>query len=180
MPVTWLDREVKGVVGAAHELASGGARTVIGEEHLLAAVLETHVGKWLAPLSSAEVREEILPAVSRARLTGGLSATDQAALDGLGVDLPSLARQVDSLDTGDALRSPARPAGGWSQRMTDAAAVVLARAEDLTVAGGSRSVGLPELVTALVEVPSLVTEHLAARGITAESVQLHRPGGDGS
>lgn len=177
--MTWLDAEVKSVIGAAYALAEGGSRTVLGEEHLLAAILETPAGAaWLGPLTASQVREEIWPAVSRARLTGGLSATDRAALGGLGLELPWLEEQMDSLDTGEIRQRPARPSGGWSQRMTDAAAVVLARAEDLAVARGSRAVGLSELVAALVEVPSLITEHLLARCVTRESVRLGRPGGD--
>lgn len=179
MPVTWLDGEVKSVIGNAYALAQGGSRTVIGEEHLLAAILETPAGAaWLGPLTATRVREEIWPAVRGARLTGGLSATDRAALGGLGLDLPSLNQQLDSLDRAEVLQCPARPSGGWSRRMTDAAAVVLARAEDLAVAKGSRAVGMRELVTALVEVPSLITEHLAVRGITKESVRLRQQDGD--
>jgi hypothetical protein len=132
---------------------------------------------WLGPLTATQVREEIWPAVRNSRLTGGLSATDRAALGGLGLDLPSLKQQLDSLDRAEVVQCPARPSGGWSQRMTDAAAVVLARAEDLTVARGSRAVGLPELVTALVEVPSLITEHLLARCVTKESVRLRQQDG---
>ncbi len=178
MPVTWLDAEVKAVIGAAYALAEGGSRTVVGEEHLLVALLEIPAGvAWLAPLTVTQVREEIWPAVSRARLTGGLSATDRAALGGLGLDLPWIEEQMDSLDTGEIRQRRARPSGGWSQRMTDAAAVVLARAEDLVVARGSRAISLPDLVTALVEVPSLITEHLAVRGVAAQSVRLHKQEG---
>lgn len=177
--MTWLDAEVKTVIGPAYALAAGGSRTVIGEEHLLVALLETPAGvAWLTPLTVTQVRDEIWPAVRSARLTGGLSATDRAALDGLGLDLPSLEQQLDSLGPGEVLQRAARPSGGWSQRMTDAAAVVLARAEDLAVARGSRAVGLRELVAALVEVPSLITEHLAERGITKDSVRLRQQDGD--
>ena len=166
VPVTWIAREVKSVIAAAYGLASGRWRTVIGEEDLLQVLTESaRGGVLLSPLTPALVREEVVPAVARARESGGLSSDDRTALSGLGLDVDALLSQASS-GLGEPSPGPVRPEGGWGQRMSDAAAVVLARAEDAAVAQGTRTVEVDHLVLALVETPSLVTEHLRSRGVT--------------
>lgn len=172
MSVTRLGRDVQAVFAVAYESASDGSRTVIGKEHILVAALEAPLGAaWLPPLTAPQVRADVLPAVARARAAGGLSAADRAALGSIGIDLVFLEQRVSSLGMGEAIARPARPSGGGHQHMTDYAAVMLGRAEDLALAGGRHGIGLPELVMALVEVPSLITEHLNACGVSAESVR---------
>lgn len=151
---------------------------MIGEEDLLEAIAATPRGAaLLAPLTAAVVRREIRPAVARARSAGGLSAADREALAAVGVDVEALVARIDPGGPSGPARAtlgPARPGGGWGQRMTDSAAVALARAEDLAVAEGRRAVGLDHLLVGLVETPSLVTEHLLAHGVTPATVAARR------
>lgn len=175
MPFTLLDRDVKAVIARAYQAAGAGSRTVIGEEHLLEALAATTRGQaLLAPITDVVVRQEVWPAVAENRASGGLSRADRDALAGVGVDVDNVLARTEALARRSGQLGPVRPAGGWGQRMSDAAAVVLARAEDLAVEEGLRSVNIDHVVLALVQVPSLITEHLRSRGVTDDVVAARR------
>ncbi|MCA0437815.1 MAG: hypothetical protein LCH98_15265 [Actinobacteria bacterium] len=177
MSLTRLDRGVKAIIARAYEAATDGPRTVIGEEHLLEAVAATPRGRvLLTPLTDVVVREEIWPEVARARAAGGLSVADREALGGVGIDVDQVMARAEVWGGTSGEAGAVRPSGGWGQRMSDPAAVALARAEDLAVEEGTRVVGIDHVVMGLVQVPSLLTEHLRSRGVTDEAVTARRRG----
>lgn len=176
MPATWMGREATSVIAAAYTLAAAGRRTVIAEEHLLEALVSAARGAYLlAPLTLATVQNEIVPAVAQARHAGGLSCGDRRALAGLGLDVADIMSRTDALlEGGNASLGPARPSGGWSQRMNDEAALALTWGEDAAVDEACRVVGVDHLALGLAGAPSLIQEHLAARGVTVDSVSRRR------
>lgn len=176
MTVTYMDKAARAAIGAAYAAARHERRAVIGDDHLLEALTATPRGLFLlAPVTADLVREELMSAVVRSHRDGGFTAAERNALADLGIDLEDVRTRADaSLGEGALDDRHVRPSDGWSQRMTDLVACVLARAEDFAIDEGVRAVGIDHLTLALVDTPGVVSEQLGARGVTSDSVRARR------
>jgi len=150
--------------------AEGTSR--IGEEHLFAALLASpDSGPLLGQLGGPDEAEAVRAKVREARRRGGLTAGEEQALSGLGIDLDEVVARVEArLGTG-ALDSTSVPAR--RSRRTSAspeAVAALNAAQRQKAACGDRQTTARHLLLGLLAQPGLVADALAARGITLASV----------
>jgi hypothetical protein len=150
--------------------ADGTSR--IGEEHLFAALLANpDSSPLLGELDGADQAEAVRAEVREARRRGGLTAGEERALAGLGIDLDQVVARVEAqLGAGalDGGRARARP--GRRASMTPEAVAVLNAAQRQRSALGDRQTAARHLLLGLLAQPGLVADALAARGITLAGV----------
>src|SRR5262245_1396790 len=140
----------------------------IAEEHLFAAMLANPDSRRLVGgRGGPEQADAVWAEVRQARRRGGLTAGEQQALAGLGIDLDEVVARVEArLGEGalDGTRAPAR--GGRRVSISPGAAAVLNAAHRQKAARGDRNTTARHLVLGLLAQPGLFADALAARGIT--------------
>jgi ATP-dependent Clp protease ATP-binding subunit ClpA len=158
--------------------AEGTSR--IGEEHLFAALLANPdsgplLGRLGGPDEAAAVRAE----VREARRRGGLTAGEEQALAGLGIDLDEVVARVEAQLGAGALDSTSIPPRRSRRASVSPEAVAaLIAAQRQKAARGDRQTTAQHLLLGLLAQPGLLADALAARGITLDSVlQAMEPGG---
>lgn len=148
----------------------------VREEHLVAAVLRTPgVRSLLAQVGVLGVTETdppVLEEIRAARRRGGLSAADAQALAGLGIDVDSIVRRVESaLGTGVLDDSQRRGRRGRS-RVVFSAGSKLALQAGLHQAldRGDRDLREEHLVLGLLAGRGVVADVFGARGVTTATL----------
>jgi ATP-dependent Clp protease ATP-binding subunit ClpA len=168
------------VIADALERARAGGTSQIAEEHLFAALLSNPDSRpLLGRLSAPDEAEAVWAEVRGARRRGGITAGEQEALAGLGIDLDEVVAQVEAqLGEGalDGTRTPARR--GWRVSMSPEAIAVLNAAQRQKAACGDRDLAAQHLVLGFLAQPGLFADALRARGITVASA-LEAMGGNG-
>jgi ATP-dependent Clp protease ATP-binding subunit ClpA len=150
--------------------AEGTSR--IGEEHLFAALLANPdsgplLGRLGGPEQAAAVRAE----VREARRRGGLTAGEEQALAGLGIDLDEVVARVEAQLGAGALDSTSAPARRSRRASVSPEAVaVLNAAQRQKAARGDRQTTARHLLLGLLAQPGLLADALAARGVTLAGI----------
>ena len=186
MLVTLLTPAVKSTVARGSEYA---ARDHVGEirpDHLFAAVLEDADGRRL--LGGQALTEDALRQVfgdlETSRRKGGLSAAEESALAGLGIDLDTVVGQIEDRLGTQALAGGQQLRPRWWHKpvLSQESVRILAEAERHLSAAGGRSLGVEHLCLALVSAPSALAESLARRGVSETSVRaaMSQRAGSGS
>ena len=164
---------IRALVGRAYEQAVREGSPEIGETHLFEALLEDEKGVvLLEAVAGDQVRERVVAEIKRARRTGGLTAAETDALAGLGVDVGALVGRIEGQLGTDALARPETGPRSRSQRVVLSGTVLRAFDEgerQVGMAGGG-SMGVEHLALGIVSTPSLLSESLARRGVTVETV----------
>jgi ATP-dependent Clp protease ATP-binding subunit ClpA len=167
MPATF-GSSARAVIADALGRARAEGTSQIGEEHLFAALLASPDSRpLLGRLGGPEQADAVWAEVRQARRRGGLTAGEQQALAGLGIDLDEVIARVEArLGAGalDGTRAPARPARRVS--MSPGAAAVLNAAKRQKAGRGDRHIAAGHLVLGMLAQPGLFADALAARGIT--------------
>ena len=147
--------------------AAGTSR--IGEEHLFAALLANpDSGPLLGRLDGAEA---VQAEVREARRRGGLTAGEEQALAGLGIDLDEVVARVEARLGAGALDSDSVPARRSRRASISPEGVaMLNAAQRQKTARGDRQTTARHLLLGLLAQPGLLLDALAARGITLASV----------
>ena len=154
----------------ARARAEGTSR--IGEDHLFAALLANPdsgplLGRFCGPEEAEAVRAE----VREARRRGGLTAGEEQALAGLGIDLDEVVARVEAQLGAGALDSASAPARRSRRASISPGAVaVLNAAQRQRAARGDRRTTARHLLLGMLAQPGLIADALAARGITLASV----------
>jgi len=176
MIVSRLAPAAKSVVGLGYEYAVRDRAGVIGEEHLLEALLADAEGSRLLGGASVEASllQEVLAELAESRRKAGLTAAEEAALAGLGIDVDAVIGQIEDQLGSQALVADVPARAHWWQKpvLSREAARVLAEAERHLSATQGRSLGVEHLVLGLVSVPGVLSESLARRGIDEASVRV--------
>jgi ATP-dependent Clp protease ATP-binding subunit ClpA len=147
--------------------AEGTSR--IGEEHLFAALLANpDSGPLLGRLGGPGEAEAVRAEVREARRRGGLTAGEEQALAGLGIDLDEVVARVEARLGAGALDSASVPARRAS--VSPEAVAVLNAAQRQKAARGDRQTTARHLLLGLLAQPGLLADALAARGITLAGV----------
>lgn len=151
----------------ARARAEGTSR--IGEEHLFAALLANpDSGPLLGRLGGPEA---VQAEVREARRRGGLTAGEEQALAGLGIDLDEVVARVEARLGAGALDSASVPARRSRRASVSPEGVaVLNAAQRQKAARGDRQTTARHLLLGLLAQPGLFADALAARGITLASV----------
>jgi ATP-dependent Clp protease ATP-binding subunit ClpA len=160
--------------------AEGTSR--IGEEHLFAALLASpDSGPLLGRLGGADGAEAVLAEVREARRRGGLTAGEERALAGLGIDLDEVVARVEAQLGAGALDSTSVPSRRSRRASVSPEAVaVLNAAQRQKAARGDRQTTARHLLLGLLAQPGPLADALATRGITLASVmQAVQVGGPG-
>ena len=149
--------------------AEGTSR--IEEEHLFAALLANpESGPLLGRLGGpgqAEAADAVRAEVREARRRGGLTAGEEQALAGLGIDLDEVVARAEArLGAGALDSTPVRARPGRRASVSPEAVAVLNAAQRQRVARGDRQTTARHLLLGLLARPGLLAEALAARGIT--------------
>jgi hypothetical protein len=158
--------------------AEGTSR--IGEEHLFAGLVANPdsrplLGRLGGPDGAAAVWAE----VRQARRRGGLTAGEQQALAGLGIDLDEVVARAEARLGGGALdgtRASARR--GRRVSMSPGAVAVLNAAQRQKAVRGDRHTTARHLLLGMLAQPGLFADALAARGITLATALAAMDGGD--
>ncbi len=164
---------IRALVGRAYEHAVGEGSPEIGETHLFEALLEDEQGAvLLESVGGDEVRVRVVAEIEQARRTGGLTAAETDALAGLGVDVGALVGRIEGQLGAEALARPGTGTRSPWQRLVLSGTVLRAfdEAERQVGMAGGRTVGVEHLALGIVSTPSLLSESLARRGITVETV----------
>lgn len=153
--------------------AEGTSR--IEEEHLFAALLANpESGPLLGRLGGpgqAEAADAVRADVREARRRGGLTAGEEQALAGLGIDLDEVVARVEArLGAGALDGTPAPARRGRRVSVSPDAVAVLNAAQRQRAARGDRQTTARHLLLGLLARPGLLADALAARGITLTSV----------
>jgi ATP-dependent Clp protease ATP-binding subunit ClpA len=160
--------------------AEGTSR--IGEEHLFAALLASpDSGPLLSRLGEPEQAEAVRAEVREARRRGGLTAGEEQALAGLGIDLDEVVARVEArLGAGALDSTSAAPRRNRRASLSPEAVAVLNAAQRQKAARGDRQTTARHLLLGLLAQPGLLADALATRGITLASVmQAVEAGGPG-
>ena len=160
-------------MGRAYEHAVGESSPEIGETHLFEALLEDEQGAvLLEAVAGDEVRVRVVAEIEQARRTGGLTAAETDALAGLGVDVGALVGRIEGQLGAEALARPGTGTQSRWQRLVLSGTVLRAfdEAERQVGMAGGRTMGVEHLALGIVSTPSLLSESLARRGITVETV----------
>lgn len=159
------------VIADALMRARASGTSQIGEEHLFAALLANPESRpLLGRVGGPGQAEAVWAEVRQARRRGGLTADEQQALAGLGIDLDEVVARVEArLGVGalDDTRTPARR--GWRVSMSPGTVAVLNAAQRQKAARGDRNTTARHLVLGLLAQPGLFADALAARGVTLAS-----------
>ena len=164
---------IRAVVGRAYEHAVREGSPEIGESHLFEALLEDEQGAVLLDgVAADEVRVRVVAEIEQARRTGGLTAAETDALAGLGVDVAVLVGRIEGQLGAEALATPGTGRRSRWQRLVLSGSVLRAfdEAERQVGMAGGRTMGIEHLALGIVSTPSLLSESLARRGVTVESV----------
>ncbi|GCD99320.1 Clp protease N-terminal domain-containing protein [Embleya hyalina] len=172
--------DARAVVRGAVEHAQRAEATEVGEEHMLAALLDgqgTSAAVALATIGFVAHRDEVARALARARRRGGVSPADQAALADLGIDVDEIVARVEQVHGEGALAvAPRRrrvwPFGGRSAPgpFTEGAKRVLERSLREALERGDKHIGDEHILLALTSGPGVVADLLAEYGVTRVSV----------
>lgn len=147
--------------------AEGTSR--IGEDHLFAALLASpDSGPLLGQLGGPEQAEAVRTEVREARRRGGLTAGEEQALAGLGIDLGEVVARVEARLGAGALDLPPRRSRRTS--VSPEAVAVLNAAQRQRTARGDRRTTARHLLLGLLAQPGPLADALAARGITLAGV----------
>jgi hypothetical protein len=175
MIVTRLSPAVKAVVVRAYECAARDLADEISEEHLLEAVLADPDGRHLlgAPALPEVLLAQLAGELAESRSKGGLTAADKAVLTGLGIDVNTVVERIEEQFGAQSLASgPAKHRARWRKPVFSAGVLpVLAEVERHLSAAGERSLGVDQLVLAMVSAPGVLAESLAGHGITETTVR---------
>lgn len=140
----------------------------IGEDHLFAALLADPDSRPLfGGLGSPAEAEAVCAEVRQARRRGGLTASEQEALAGLGIDLDDVVARVEA-QLGEGALDDTRTSGrrGWRVSMSPEAVAVLNAAQRQKAARGDRRTTARHLALGLLSQPGLFADALAPRGVT--------------
>jgi ATP-dependent Clp protease ATP-binding subunit ClpA len=150
--------------------AEGTSR--IAEEHLLAALLANQdSGPLLGRLGGPAGAEAVRAEVREARRRGGLTAGEEQALAGLGIDLDEVVARVEARLGSGALDSASVPARRRRRAsVSPQTAAALHAAQRQKTSRGDRQATARHVLLGLLAQPGLVTDALAARGITLAGV----------
>ncbi|MFE3197690.1 Clp protease N-terminal domain-containing protein [Embleya sp. NPDC055664] len=172
--------DARAVVRGAGEHARRAEAGEVGEEHMLAALLDgqgTPAAVALATIGFVAHRDEVMEALARARRRGGVSSADQAALADLGIDVDEIVARVEQVHGEGALAMGPRrrrvwPFGGRSAPgpFTEGAKRVLEKSLREALERGDKHIGDEHILLALTSGPGVVADLLAEYGVTRVSV----------
>ncbi|MBM9623266.1 Clp protease N-terminal domain-containing protein [Streptomyces zhihengii] len=168
--------EARAVVTGAVARCRRTGEPRVTDEHLLLALLDMTEGRAafvLRALGAADRREGLEAALAGARRRGGMTAADERALAGLGVDVDRIVARVEEAHGEGALAAfpaPRRPRSGH-RPFTREAKGVLERSLRIAVGRRDRAIGSEHLLLALAARPGVVAEVLADHGVTYGSVE---------
>jgi hypothetical protein len=166
------------VIADALGRARAASTSQIGEEQLFAALLgNPDSGPLFGRVGEPGAAEAVWAEVREARRRGGLTAGEEQALAGLGIDLDEVVARVEAqLGTG-ALDGTALPARRRRVSVSADVHAVLAEAQRHRIARGDRGLTAQHLALAVVTRPSPLADALSARGVTAVSMLEAMGGG---
>ncbi|MGP8000749.1 MAG: Clp protease N-terminal domain-containing protein [Streptosporangiaceae bacterium] len=168
------------VLADAVQRARAEGTSQISEEHLFAALLGNPASQpLLGRLAGPGETEAVWAEVHQRRRRGGVTAAQQQALAGLGIDLDELVARVEAQLGEGALTDGPRLAGrrGWRTSMSADAVAALNAAQRQKAARGDRNLTAQHLVLGLLTGPGLVGDTLRSRGITVASALQVLDGG---
>jgi hypothetical protein len=172
-----FDSSAEAVIADALVRARAEGTGRIGEEHLFAALAVNPGSRPLlaalgGPGQAEAVQAEAVQAeVREARRRGGLTAGEEQALAGLGIDLGEVvARAEAQLGAGALDGTTVRARRSRRASMTPEAVAVLSAAQRQKAALGDRQTTARYLLLGLLARPGLFADALAARGVTLASV----------
>ncbi|MEO9152650.1 MAG: Clp protease N-terminal domain-containing protein [Lapillicoccus sp.] len=174
--LTGLTAGARSMVVRAHDGALRDHADVIREEHLLEAVLADDearhlLGEGLDDAVSGQVRSEL--AVSRRK--GGVTASEEAALAALGIDLEVVVAQIERhLGAHTLAPEPDRGRGRHRTGFSAEVARIVSEAGRHASASRSRSLDIEHVVLALVSTPGALADSLARRGVDESGVRATR------
>jgi ATP-dependent Clp protease ATP-binding subunit ClpA len=150
--------------------AEGTSR--IGEGHLLAALLANRdSGPLLGRLGGPDEVEAVRAEVREARRRGGLTAGEEQAVAGLGIDLDEVVARVEArLGPGALDSTSVPPRRSRRVSISPEAVAVLSAAQRQRAARGDRRTTARHLLLGLLARPGLFADALAARGVTLAGV----------
>jgi ATP-dependent Clp protease ATP-binding subunit ClpA len=154
------------VIADALQRARAQGTSRIGEEHMLAALLDNPDSQpLLGGIGGPEQAAAVWAEVARARRRGGLSAGERQALAGLGIDLDEVVARVEAR-LGEGALSPTPARGGRRVSMSREVVSGLTAAQRQKSARGDRRTTARHLLLGLLAQPGPLADALAARGIT--------------
>lgn len=160
------------VIADALERARAEGTSRIAEEHLFAALLNNPGTRpLLGRLGEPQEAEAVRAEVREARRRAGITAAEQQALAGFGIDLDEVVARVEAqLGEGalDSTQGPARR--GRRASLSPEAAAALNAAQRQKAARGDQGMTAQHLLLGLLTGPGLFADALRARGITVASV----------
>ncbi|OAH13529.1 Clp protease N-terminal domain-containing protein [Streptomyces jeddahensis] len=180
-------KDARAVVLGAVEHAERLDADVVGEEHLLLALLDREGSRAsfaLASLGVTRRRESVERSLAETRRRGGLSAADMDALAGIGIDVAEVVSRVECAHGVGALAGDRRPKGtrGWGRRtgrrpFSRGAKGTLEQSLRIALGRRDRSIGDEHLLLALTARPGVTAEVLADHGATYAAVERVLGGG---
>jgi ATP-dependent Clp protease ATP-binding subunit ClpA len=156
------------VIADALERARAEGTSQIREEHLFAALLGNPESRpLLGRLGGPHEAEAVWAEVREARRRGGLTASEQEALAGLGIDLDEVVAHVEA-QLGEGALDGTRTSAlrDWRVSMSPEARAALNAAQRHKAARGDRHLTARHLVLGLLTAPGPFADALRARGIT--------------
>jgi ATP-dependent Clp protease ATP-binding subunit ClpA len=169
------------VIADAVQRTRAEGTSQITEEHLFAALLSNADSQpLLGRLAGPGETEAVWAEVHQRRRRGAVTAAQQEALAGLGIDLDEVVARVEAQLGAGALTDSPRMAGrrGWRTSMSSDAAAALSAAHRQKAARGDRNLTARHLVLGLLAGPGPAGDTLRSRGITVASA-LQVMDGDG-
>jgi ATP-dependent Clp protease ATP-binding subunit ClpA len=170
----------RNVVKGAAERADQAGDAQVGEEHMLAALLDaqgTQAAMALAAIGFVAGRDEIDRSLVEARRRGGISRSDAEALAGLGIDVSEVVSRVEETHGEGALAIAGRRRRLWPfgvrpthTPFTPGAKQVLEQSLRQALARGDKHIGDEHILLALTARPGVVADLLADYGVTTLTV----------